>query len=396
MEFMKFDADKCSLCGICVEKCPFGALTIEGAGIVVSESCRMCGLCVRNCPEKAIQFEQKAKAFNKDDWKNFLIYVEQERGEIHPVTYELVGEARKMAGKVGYEVNCVIVGGEGTKENAEKLLPYGVDHVYVYEDPGFEGFRADCYADAVADCIAANKPSSVLIGATALGRSLAPRLSTRFHTGLTADCTTLDIKPNTDMIQVRPAFGGNIMAQIGITKSRPQFATVRYKVMDKAEVVANPHGEVVVCPVNEKMAESRIKILSSEVIDKVKSLEEEDVLVVAGRGVRNEKDVEMCRELAEALGGQLAFTRPIVENGFGDTAHQIGLSGRTVRPKLIITCGVSGAIQFTSCMNGSECIVAINTDPQAQIFGVADYCIVDDLYQVVPELTALAKKQKED
>ena len=320
MEFMKFDADKCSLCGICVEKCPFGALTIEGAGIVVSESCRMCGLCVRNCPEKAIQFEQKAKAFNKDDWKNFLIYVEQERGEIHPVTYELVGEARKMAGKVGYEVNCVIVGGEGTKKNAEKLLPYGVDHVYVYEDPGFEGFRADCYADAVADCIAANKPSSVLIGATALGRSLAPRLSTRFHTGLTADCTTLDIKPNTDMIQVRPAFGGNIMAQIGITKSRPQFATVRYKVMDKAEVVANPHGEVVVCPVNEKMAESRIKILSSEVIDKVKSLEEEDVLVVAGRGVRNEKDVEMCRELAEALGGQLAFTRPMVENGFGDTA----------------------------------------------------------------------------
>ena len=367
MEFMKFDADKCSLCGICVEKCPFGALTIEGAGIVVSESCRMCGLCVRNCPEKAIQFEQKAKAFNKEDWKNFLIYVEQERGEIHPVTYELVGEARKMAGKVGYEVNCVIVGGKGTKENAEKLLPYGVDHVYVYEDPGFEGFRADCYADAVADCIAANKPSSVLIGATALGRSLAPRLSTRFHTGLTADCTTLDIKPNTDMIQIRPAFGGN-----------------------------NPHGEVVVCPVNDKMAESRIKILSSEVIDKVKSLEEEDVLVVAGRGVRNEKDVEMCRELAEALGGQLAFTRPMVENGFGDTAHQIGLSGRTVRPKLIITCGVSGAIQFTSCMNGSECIVAINTDPQAQIFGVADYCIVDDLYQVVPELTALAKKQKED
>ena len=140
----------------------------------------------------------------------------------------------------------------------------------------------------------------------------------------------------------------------------------------------------------------QIKILSSEVIDKVKSLEEEDVLVVAGRGVRNEKDVEMCRELAEALGGQLAFTRPMVENGFGDTAHQIGLSGRTVRPKLIITCGVSGAIQFTSCMNGSECIVAINTDPQAQIFGVADYCIVDDLYQVVPELTALAKKQKED
>ena len=150
------------------------------------------------------------------------------------------------------------------------------------------------------------------------------------------------------------------------------------------------------CPVNEGMVKSGIKILESHVIDKQRSLEEEDVLVVAGRGVRNEKDMEMCRELAQALGGQLAFTRPMVENGFGDTAHQIGLSGRTVRPKLIITCGVSGAIQFTSCMNGSECIVAINNDPEAQIFKVAHYCIVDDLYQVVPRLTELVKNRKED
>ncbi len=396
MDFLKFDSDKCSLCGICVEKCPFGALTIEGSGIEVGESCRMCGLCVRNCPEKAIRFEQKAKSVDKDLWKHFLIYVEQELGEIHPVTFELIGEARKMAAKVGYEVNCVIVGGAGTRENAEKLLPYGVDHVYLYEDEGFEGFRADCYTDAVADCIAAKKPSSVLIGATALGRSLAPRLSTRFHTGLTADCTSLDIRPNTDMIQIRPAFGGNIMAQIGITRSRPQFATVRYKVMDKAEKISDPKGQLEVCSVNAEMSNSRIRILSSEVIKKEKSIEEEDILVVAGRGVRNEKDLEMCRELAHALGGQLAFTRPMVENGFGDTAHQIGLSGRTVRPKLIITCGVSGAIQFTSCMNAAECIVAINNDPQAQIFGVAHYCIVDDLYEIVPKLTELVKNRKED
>ena len=396
MDFLKFDSDKCSLCGICVEKCPFGALTIEGSGIEVGESCRMCGLCVRNCPEKAIRFEQKAKSVDKDLWKHFLIYVEQELGEIHPVTFELIGEARKMAAKVGYEVNCVIVGGAGTRENAEKLLPYGVDHVYLYEDEGFEGFRADCYTDAVADCIAAKKPSSVLIGATALGRSLAPRLSTRFHTGLTADCTSLDIRPNADMIQIRPAFGGNIMAQIGITRSRPQFATVRYKVMDKAEKISDPKGQLEVCSVNAEMSNSRIRILSSEVIKKEKSIEEEDILVVAGRGVRNEKDLEMCRELAHALGGQLAFTRPMVENGFGDTAHQIGLSGRTVRPKLIITCGVSGAIQFTSCMNAAECIVAINNDPQAQIFGVAHYCIVDDLYEIVPKLTELVKNRKED
>lgn len=396
MELIKFDAQKCTLCGLCVEKCPFGALHMGEQGIVADEKCRMCNLCVRTCPEKAIKFEQKAKAFDKEKWRDFLIFVEQERGDIHPVAYELIGEARKMAAKVGYQVNCVIIGGAGTKENAGKLLAYGVDKVFVYEHEGFEGFRADCYADAMADCIAAVKPSSVLIGATSLGRSLAPRLSTRFHTGLTADCTTLDIKPNSDMIQIRPAFGGNIMAQIAIANSRPQFATVRYRVMDRAVRVENPTGEVVICKVTDDMARSRIKILSSQVIDKVKSLEEEDILVAAGRGVRNEKDVEMCRELANALGGQLAFTRPMVENGFGDQAHQIGLSGRTVRPKLIITCGVSGAIQFTSCMTGSECIVAINNDPEAQIFKVANYCIVDDLYQVVPHLIELIKKQKED
>ncbi|MDY3249599.1 MAG: electron transfer flavoprotein subunit alpha [Candidatus Choladocola sp.] len=393
MEFLKFDAQKCILCGKCVDKCPFGALRIEHNGIEVGEGCRMCGLCVRHCPEHAIRFEQKAATVDKESWRDFLIYVEQEQGEIHPVAFELIGEARKMAQKVGYKVNCVLVGAEGTAENGEKLLPYGVDNVYVYEHSGFAGFRADCYTDAVADCIAAVRPSSVLIGATALGRSLAPRLSTRFHTGLTADCTTLDIKPNSDMIQIRPAFGGNIMAQIAIAKSRPQFATVRYRVMDRAERVAHPTGRVVRCTVSDEMTYSGIRILSSEVIERQKSLEEEEVIVVAGRGVRSEKDVEMCRELAEALGGQLAFTRPMVENGFGDTAHQIGLSGRTVRPKLIITCGVSGAIQFTSCMNGSECIVAINSDPEAQIFKVAHYCVVDDLYRVVPEMTELVRSR---
>ena len=395
MELIRFNAQKCTLCGKCVEACPFGALHMGEKGIVVDEKCRMCKLCVRTCPEKAIRLEQKAKSFDKEKWRDFLIFAEQERGDIHPVACELIGEARKMAAKVGYQVNCVLIGGEGTAENAKKLLKYGVDTVFVYEHPGFEGFRADCYADAMADCISKMRPSSVLIGATSLGRSLAPRLSTRFHTGLTADCTTLDIKPNTDMIQIRPAFGGNIMAQIAIANSRPQFATVRYRVMDRAKPVENPTGQIVMRRATDEMARSKIKILSSQVIDKVKSLEEEDILVVAGRGVRNEKDVEMCRELAEALGGQLAFTRPMVENGFGDQAHQIGLSGRTVRPKLIITCGVSGAIQFTSCMTGSECIVAINNDPEAQIFKAANYCIVDDLYQVVPHLTELVKKQKE-
>lgn len=392
MALLKFDPDKCNLCGVCINKCPFGALSMETEGIDVNEKCRMCGVCVKACPEGAIRFEQKAGSVDKSKWNDILVYGEQTDGKIHPVVLELIGEARKLAKVNNYKVNVVMTGSKGTKENAEELLEYGVSNVYVYEHEGFTGFKADCYADAVADCIASIKPSVVLIGATPLGRSLAPRLATRFHTGLTADCTKLEMKENTDLVQIRPAFGGNIMAQILISDSRPQFATVRYKVMDTAGKVDAPDGRVIMCNVTDDLVKSRIRVSEIEKIVKNKSIEEEDVLVVAGRGVKSEKDVEMVRELAGLLGGQLAFTRPMVEAGFGDTAHQIGLSGRTVKPKLIITVGVSGAIQFTACMSSAECIVAINNDPEAQIFGVAHYCIVDDLYKVIPELIENIKK----
>ena len=355
----------------------------------------MCSVCVKTCPQRAVRFEQVTKAFDKSKWRDILVYAEQENGDIHPVVYELIGEAKKLAAKVGYDVNCILIGGWGTRENAEKLLPYGVKEVFVYEHPGFDGFKADCYSDAVADCISSIRPSCVLIGATACGRSLAPRLSTRFHTGLTADCTELQMKENTDMVQIRPAFGGNIMAQILISNSRPQFAKVRYKVMDKARRVANPTGKVTICKPTELMVKSGISVIERAAISRTKSIEEEDVLVAAGRGVKTARDVEMVRELAALLGGQLCFTRPMVEGGFGDAAHQIGLSGRTVKPRLIITCGVSGAVQFTACMNTAQTIVAINTDPEAQIFRIAHYRIVDDLYQIVPDLIGRIRAAKE-
>lgn len=388
MTGIRYNAGACDLCQKCVQKCPFDALRIEAGGMTVNEKCRMCGVCVKICPQHAITFEQKPSrdVAEKSCWKDFLVYAEQESGEIHPVTYELIGEARRLADKVGYIVSAVLVGGPGSADTAEKLLLYGVKEVFVYEHPGFSGFKADCYADAMADCIAQMHPSVVLIGATALGRSLAPRLSVRFHTGLTADCTRLDIRPNTDLVQVRPAFGGNVMAQILIADARPQFATVRYRVMDRAVRVANPAGKITPMEVTDAMARSGVEVLEVTPLIKEKSIEEEDILVVAGRGVKNEDGVVLARRLAEALGGQLCFTRPMVESGLGDNVHQIGLSGRTVRPKLIITCGVSGAIQFAAGMNGSECIVAINSDPNALIFNIANYCIVDDLFSVVPAL----------
>ena len=278
---------------------------------------------------------------------------------------------------------------------ANDLLTYGVDTVYVYEHPGFDGFKADCYADAVSDCIASIKPSVVLIGATPVGRSLAPRLSTRFHTGLTADCTILDIKENTDLVQVRPAFGGNVMAQILITDARPQFATVRYKVMDPAQKADRPHGTIEMCAVTDDMARSRITVLEQTEIKKEKTIEEEEVLVVAGRGVK-EAELEQLQKLADLLGGQVCYTRPMVEKGYGDTAHQIGLSGRTVKPKLIFTFGVSGAIQFTAGMKGADCIVAIDKNPQALIFNVADYAVVAEIGEILPVMIEKITAGKEN
>ena len=284
-------------------------------GITVNENCRMCGICVRECPSHALHFEQKARGEDKSKWNGILVYGEQERGKLHPVVLELIGEAKKLAAKVNYPIYGVMVGGKGTAENAVQMVEYGVDEVFVYEHEGFEGFRADCYADAAADCISHLRPSVVLIGGTSLGRSLAPRLATRFHTGLTADCTKLEMRDNTDMVQIRPAFGGNIMAQIIITESRPQFATVRYKVMDKAQRVENPTGKITLCQVADSMLQSGIEVLSSEVLEHVKSIEEEDVLVVAGRGAVNA--VDSLRELAGILGGQLCFTRPWWSPGTG-------------------------------------------------------------------------------
>ena len=234
----------------------------------------------------------------------------------------------------------------------------------------------------------------LLVGATTVGRSLAPRVAARCRTGLTADCTILDIKDNTDLVQIRPAFGGNIMAQIVTPNSRPQLATVRYKVMSAPERSEKTSGKLTICDIDDSKLASNIEV--KEVIPKEKehSISEADVLVVAGRAVKAEKDMEMIKELADLLGGEVAVTRPLVEAGWEDAKKQVGLSGRTVRPKLIITCGVSGAVQFTAGMNNSDYIFAINKDDKAPIFKVAHYGIVGDIYDIVPKLIEEIKANK--
>jgi electron transfer flavoprotein alpha subunit len=389
MASITIDTTKCNLCGECICVCPFGAIEELDGAITISAACKMCRLCVKNCPQKAISIAEKKAAVNKDDWQGVLVYAEYFEGRLHPVTIELIGIGKQLAAKVGMPVYCLLIGADvgGTPE---LLLEYGVDKVYVYDDLRLAHFCVDAYANVFEDLISAIQPSVVLVGSTSIGRSLAPRVATRFKTGLTADCTTLRIKDNTDLVQIRPAFGGNIMAQIVTPHTRPQFATVRYKVMDCAPQ-CKPHGSVVHRNVTDTLASTNIDVVSIMKKDAVPSITDADVLVVAGQGIKEKDDLVIIKQLAAELGGEYAVTRPLVEKGWADYTRQIGLSGRTVKPKLIITCGVSGAIQFTACMSASDQIIAVNTDAHAPIFKIAHYGIIGDLYDIVPTLTEKIK-----
>ena len=385
---------KCTGCGVCAGNCPFGAIDMKSGKPELNAGCRVCGICVKSCPEKAIlKLETRVDSVDKSQWKDILVFAEVSGGRLHPVSLELIGKGLELAKPLGFSVRAVLVG-SGVGAFAEELRHYGVSEAAVYDDPELRYFRADAYAACVEDYIREIKPSVVLVGATSLGRSLAPRLSTRFHTGLTADCTRLELRENTDLVQIRPAFGGNIMAQIITTHTRPQFATVRYKVMDAPERRNEISGTVVMRRIPKGVAESRVSCVSVTPVPAKRSISDAEILVVGGRGLRKESDLDMIRELAALLGGDWATTRPLVEKGWNTNDRQIGLSGRTVRPRLILTCGVSGAIQFTACMNGSDHIVAINTDPEAPIFRTAHIGIVGDLYQIVPEMIRQLKEDR--
>lgn len=378
---------KCTGCGLCQSNCPFGAIDMVNGKPELNAACKVCGICVKNCPEKAIvKLETKVDSVDKSKWNDILVYAEVSGGRLHPVSLELIGKAHELKEAVpGFKVKAVLVG-DGVSAYAEELRHYGVSEVAVYDDKELGYYRADAYASCVEDYIKYCKPSVVLVGAAALGRSLAPRLATRFHTGLTADCTTLILRDTTDLVQIRPAFGGNIMAQIVTLNTRPQFATVRYKVMNAPVRSDEVTGEIVTRKIPKGVAESKASCVSVVPVPPKQSISDAEILVVGGRGLQKEADLDMIKELAKLLGGDWAVTRPLVEKGWTTNDRQIGLSGRTVRPRLIITCGVSGAIQFTACMHGSDHIVSINTDKDAPIFEVAHIGVVGDLYEIIPNL----------
>ncbi|WP_195638601.1 electron transfer flavoprotein subunit alpha [Enterocloster bolteae] len=375
-----------------IDICPFGAISCRDGKVEIDSGCRMCRLCVKKGPGGAVEYmETQEPGIKKDEWRAVAVYVEYNGKAVHPVTFELIGKARELAAVTGHPVYALFMGYQ-VGEKAEELLAYGVDQVFVYDRKELEHFSVLTYANVFADFITRIRPSSILVGATNAGRSLAPRVAARFRTGLTADCTVLEMKENTDLVQIRPAFGGNIMAQIVTPKNRPQFCTVRYKIFSAPPVTKEPSGTIRTMEVTEDMIDRRIRV--EEIIHKPKEIDisEAEVIVAVGRGVKSQADLEIIRELAAALDAQLACTRPLIECGWFDARRQIGLSGRTVKPKLIITIGISGSVQFAAGMRGAECIIAINTDRKAPVFDIANIGLVGDWYEILPRLLKTVKE----
>lgn len=387
---------KCNGCGLCVKACPFDAIHKDGDVAVIDyDTCTLCGACVEACPVAAILFEKPGKpAVDLSAYRDVWVFCEQKKGVVQSVAWELLGEGRKLADRRDHELCGVLLGHE-VRGLADEIISRGADKVYVVDAPELATFQDESYAAAMVELVEAYRPEIVLAGATAIGRAFIPRCAAKLKTGLTADCTGLAIDADGNLMQTRPAFGGNIMATILCTRFRPQFATVRHKVMKEAQLDPYHGGVTIDVALDAEKLKSRAKILSSaeEMIGQV-NLAEADVIVSGGRGLKKAEHFALIRELADAMGGAVGASRAAVDKGWIPYAHQVGQTGKTVCPKLYVAVGISGAIQHLVGMQSSDKILAINKDPHAPIFRIADWGIVGDLFEVVPRLVAAFRKAR--
>ena len=374
-----------------VDSCPFAALYVDAGVLKVTGDCTACLL----CGVVGVAGGGSASAEDLDAWRGIAVYCELTEGRVAPVAFELLGKGRELADKLAWPLYAVILGAECASAVGE-ITRYDPDTVFVYQHDQLRDLLVEPSTSVLAEFVAELKPSVMLFGATNRGRSLAPRLAARLRTGLTADCTSLDLRAGGELVQIRPAFGGNIMAQIVTPAHRPQLATVRYKVFAAPAPSSSHQAAVVYKRVDESMLASNISVRAVFPAELGTSIQDARILVVGGRGVRDKAGLAMLKDLAEALGGVLAGTRPLIEAGLLEHRDQIGLSGRTVAPELIITCGVSGSVQFVAGMKNAACIVAINRDEQAPIFNVAHYSLVGDLYEIVPALLEQIREGRDE
>ncbi len=398
MAEIKINYDTCTSCGICEDVCPYGAIRmVDEKPVVDLEKCTMCGNCERECPTDSIKIEGEKEEKGKDlsQYKGIMVFLEPKRdGTIASVSYELIGKAVELAEKLNVGVSGIYIGPPGKEDLIKDVFPYGCSKVYYVSGDVFSTYRTYPYSKALVEVIEKFKPEIVLFGATSMGRDLASRAATVLETGLTADCTELDIDTERKiLLQTRPAFGGNIMATIECPNTRPQMATVRPKVFPFPEKLNGRDGEIVHVDVDIKEEEIDTKVLSFSKHSSEVNIQDADIIVSGGRGLGKPENFKWIREIAELLGGAVGASRAAVDAGWIPYEHQVGQTGKTVRPKLYIACGISGAIQHQAGMKTSEYIIAINKDPEAPIFQIADLGAVGDINEVLPKLIEELKKR---
>jgi len=390
---IQIDPDKCTGCGACEPVCPFGVIEVVDDTAQIKEGCNLCGACVEACDFDAIIIEEAEQAAS-EGFQGVWVFAEQRDGRLKSVAYELLAEGRKLADKLGTELSAVCLG--HNVEGTDHLITYGADKVYLVDDPALADHQEDYYTAALVALIRERKPEILLAGATAMGRSFMPRVASIIYTGLTADCTGLDIEPESKLLlQTRPTFGGNVMATIMCQARRPQMATVRPHVFKRGAPNEGRQGEIIKVDFDKESVTARTKLLNfvEDLSERVK-LDEAEIIVSGGRGLGKPENFQIVAELADALGAALGSSRPPVDDSWIPYPHQVGQTGKTVCPKLYVACGISGAVQHLAGMQTAEVIVAINEDPHAPIFDVATYGIVGDLFQVVPMLTDRLKKTR--
>ncbi len=387
------DSEKCTGCGVCLERCPFNALTIvDNIARVDEVACTLCGACAKQgvCPFSAIELIREKKAqnhVNLDQHRNIWVFAEQKNNIIQGVVYELLGRARELADVRQQQVWAVLLGKNITAQ-APDLIARGADKVIIVQDDCLEHFEDGSYSNILTRLCTKYKPEIVLCGATTIGRALIPRVAVQLKTGLTADCTGLHIDTEKGLlVQTRPAFGGNIMARILCPNHRPQMSTVRHKVFPEAQPDPARTGEVITEPMNPGDAFSLSKVLSViENVEETVNITEANYIISGGRGMKGPQNFGILEELAKCLNGAVGASRAAVDEGWIPYSHQVGQTGKTVNPTIYIACGISGQIQHLVGMQSADIIIAINKDKDAPMMKIATYALHGDLFEIIPEL----------
>ena len=389
----------CTGCGICRQSCMYDAIEITGGKAVISEACVFCGACVEVCKLKSIEIVGLGEG-KKDfsDYSGICVYLETSGNKILDVGYELLSVGKKLANSLNVTLSAIAIG-SNLKNSIAEVFDYGLDNLCLIDNPVFSDNLDDIYAKALVQAINKYKPEIFLAGATWFGRTLVPKVAAILKTGLTADCTGLEIDAQKKvLLQTRPTFGGNILATIITKNSRPQMATVRPHVMEKKKIKkasGDYKGKIEYITVDETRFKTKYKLIGVEKEPGENiNITDYDVIVSGGRGLGGGDKFSMLKELAELLGGVVGASRAAVDSGWISYPHQVGQTGRTVNPKIYIACGISGAIQHLAGMQTSDIIISINKDPGAPIFKVANYGIVGDLFEVVPKLINRVKSGK--